>query len=77
MAEGATPSMLFIACSVVSLFRRLIDERLISAARSDNEELLLEVLQEHDGEFDINFRDGCVHPRGALMSRSRPTPFIA
>lgn len=33
-----------------------IDERLLAAARSDSEELLLEVFEE--GNFDINFKDG-------------------
>ncbi|KAF8588936.1 hypothetical protein K439DRAFT_1651726 [Ramaria rubella] len=33
------------------------NERLLSAARSDNEDLLLEVF-EHPDRFDINFRDG-------------------
>jgi hypothetical protein len=35
------------------------DERLLAAARSDNEDLLLEVFK-HKGKFDINFQDGCV-----------------
>lgn len=37
---------------------RYLDERLLAAARTDNEELLLEVFEE--GKFDINFQDGCV-----------------
>ena len=37
---------------------RYPDERLLAAARTDNEELLLEVFEE--GKFDINFQDGCV-----------------
>jgi len=32
------------------------DERLLAAAREDNEELLLEVFDE--GKFDINYQDG-------------------
>ncbi|PCH34344.1 ankyrin [Wolfiporia cocos MD-104 SS10] len=32
------------------------NERLLAAARSDNEELLLEVFEE--GKFDINYKDG-------------------
>lgn len=31
---------------------------MLAAARTDNEELLLEVFEE--GKFDINFQDGCV-----------------
>ncbi len=34
------------------------DERLLAAARSDNEDMLLEVFDE--GKFDINAQDGCV-----------------
>ena len=34
------------------------DERLLAAARSDNEELIQEVFEE--GGFDINCKDGCV-----------------
>ena len=34
------------------------DERLLAAARSDNEDLLLEIFEE--GNFDINVKDGCV-----------------
>ena len=33
-----------------------IDERLIAAAREDNEEMLLEVFEE--GGYDINYQDG-------------------
>ncbi|KAI0962684.1 hypothetical protein AcW1_001450 [Taiwanofungus camphoratus] len=32
------------------------NERLLAAARSDNEDLLLEVFEE--GKFDINYKDG-------------------
>lgn len=32
------------------------DERLLAAARSDSEEILLEVFEQ--GNFDINFKDG-------------------
>ena len=41
------------------------DERLLAAARSDNEDMLLEVFGE--GNFDINAQDGCVY--GAPVSR--------
>jgi hypothetical protein len=34
------------------------DERLLGAARTDNEELLLEIFEQ--GKFDINFQDGFV-----------------
>ena len=34
------------------------DERLLAAARQDNEEMLLEVFEQ--GDYDINFQDGCV-----------------
>jgi hypothetical protein len=50
----------------------MTDERLLAAARFDDEDLLLEVL-EHPDSFDINFRDGCVHNHGALITRPRPT----
>lgn len=36
------------------------DERLLAAARADNEDLLLEVFEQ--GGFDINFQDGLVQP---------------
>ena len=32
------------------------DERLIAAARQDNEEMLLEVLEQ--GGYDVNYQDG-------------------
>lgn len=35
------------------------DQRLLAAARDDNEEMILEVF-EHEGGFDINYQDGCV-----------------
>lgn len=34
------------------------DQRLLAAARDDNEDMLLEVLEA--GDFDINFQDGSV-----------------
>ena len=34
------------------------DERLLAAARSENEDMLLEIFEE--GNFDINTKDGCV-----------------
>lgn len=37
----------------------ILDERMLAAAKQDNEELILEVF-EKEGSFDINFRDGCV-----------------
>ncbi|KAF9812515.1 hypothetical protein IEO21_06154 [Rhodonia placenta] len=37
------------------------NERLLAAAREDNEELLLQVFEE--GKFDINYQDGCAGPR--------------
>ena len=36
-----------------------IDERLLAAARADNEDLLLEILEDPDS-FDINYQDGFV-----------------
>jgi hypothetical protein len=36
----------------------ITDERLLGAARSDNQELLLEIFDK--GSFDINFQDGYV-----------------
>ena len=42
----------FVVCGEYRL-----DERLLAAAKSDNEELLLEVF-DHPGTFDINFADG-------------------
>ena len=41
------------------LLIELLDERMLAAAKQDNEELILEVF-EKEGSFDINFRDGCV-----------------
>lgn len=38
------------------MFHLSLDERLLAAARQDNEELILEIL-EH-GTFDINYKDG-------------------
>ena len=35
-----------------------LDERVLAAARDDNEDLLLEVFEQ--GNFDINCQDGCV-----------------
>ena len=46
---------------MISLSIVLEEERLLAAARSDNEELLLEVF-EQPGTFDINCQDGCVVP---------------
>lgn len=47
-------------CILVSSLRERahcdLDERLLAAAREDNEEMLLEVFEE--GKFDINFKDG-------------------
>ena len=34
------------------------DQRLLAAAREDNEDLLLEIFDTED--FDINYQDGCV-----------------
>ena len=34
----------------------IVDERLIAAARQDNEEMLLEIFDQ--GGYDINFQDG-------------------
>jgi hypothetical protein len=35
-----------------------LEERLFAAARADNEDLLLEVFDEDEGNFDINDKDG-------------------
>lgn len=35
-----------------------VDQRLLAAAREDNEDMLLEVFEKDN--FDINFQDGCV-----------------
>jgi hypothetical protein len=40
------------------LVTQCLDERLLSAARQDNQELLQQVFEE--GNFDINYKDGCV-----------------
>lgn len=34
----------------------LLDERLLAAARDDNEDLLIEIFEQ--GGFDINYQDG-------------------
>lgn len=34
------------------------DQRLLAAAREDNEEMLLEIFEQ--GGFNINYQDGCV-----------------
>ena len=65
-SKGASYSM-FESCT----FARNIadcdeDERLIAAARTDNEEMLLEVFE--SGDFDINYQDGCV--TGILLNSS-------
>jgi hypothetical protein len=40
------------------VLNRASDERLLAAAREDNETLLEEIFEE--GNFDINFQDGSV-----------------
>lgn len=53
--------MLQSSCQTCPEAGDLADERLLAAARSDNEDLLLEVFEE--GKFDINYKDGYVpHP---------------
>ena len=47
------------------LLLRLTDERLLAAARDDNEDLLLTIFEE--GGFDINCQDGCVLCLRALL----------
>jgi len=49
-----------------------LDERVLAAARDDNEDLLLEIF-EH-GNFDINCQDGCVFPWPLLAPNAHRTP---
>jgi len=58
--EGASHSMSCSARLPHFLIYGRTDEQLISAARYDNEDILLEVFK-HPDKFDINHRDGCVH----------------
>lgn len=48
----------------ISSFATVVDERLLAAARSENEDLLLEIFEE--GNFDINATDGYVLEKCAL-----------
>lgn len=54
--KGATNSELSTDLLLYMLILGGLDERLLSAARTDNEELLLEIFTE--GNFDINCQDG-------------------
>ena len=47
--------------------RQIADQRLIAAAREDNEDMLLEIFDE--GGFDINYKDGCVHASPSRTNR--------
>jgi len=50
------------------------DERLLAAAKSDNEELLLDIFDDPDS-FDVNYQDGFVHylqPDSHPLSSFRP-----
>jgi hypothetical protein len=53
---------------VIANERLPLDELLLAAARTDNEDLLEEVFDDPDAKFDINFRDGCVHIQGKLLT---------
>ena len=46
----------------------MTDERLVAAARQDDEELLLEVLENPGLDFDINYQDGYVSSYAASTS---------
>lgn len=57
-SKGASNSELSARFWRWRLYRLMLglDERLIAAARTDNEDLLLEIFSE--GKFDINCQDG-------------------
>lgn len=44
----------------VSGHREITDERLLAAARNDDEDMILEILDDDSRPFDINFQDGSV-----------------
>jgi len=57
--KGASNSVLaFLTFSCRDFANWILDERVLAAARSDNEDLLLEVFEQ--GDFDINCQDGYV-----------------
>ena len=58
--EGASPSRSMASQGKFFTYWQLTDEQLLSAARTDNEEMLLVVFGCPE-KFDINFTDGCVH----------------
>lgn len=61
-SKGANNSAYRAQKSTVNpLISRAADERLLAAARTDNEEMLLEIFEQ--GGFDINFQDGSVGHR--------------
>ena len=49
---------LIVMCKTCSTLLWIADQRLLAAAREDNEEMLLEIFEQ--GGFDVNFQDGCV-----------------
>ena len=53
--EGASTSKP-LSMHAIYILKLSADERLLAAARTDNEEMLLDVFDK--GGFDINFQDG-------------------
>jgi hypothetical protein len=56
--QGASNSALIFLHSSLAIVLIRLDERVLAAARDDNEDLLLEIFEQ--GNFDINCQDGCV-----------------
>ena len=56
--QGASNSALIFWHSRLAIVLIRLDERVLAAARDDNEDLLLEIFEQ--GNFDINCQDGCV-----------------
>jgi hypothetical protein len=70
--QGASNSALAFLHSRLGIVLIRLDERVLAAARDDNEDLLLEIFEQ--GNFDINCQDGCVtflrpnwHPKLTLL----------
>jgi hypothetical protein len=61
----------YVLVSAIFLIRVGSDERLLAAARSDSEDLLLEIFEQ--GNFDINCQDGCVLVCSVLHAKAHPT----
>ena len=63
--QGANNSMftsgIVSECQRIGFSPHIVDQRLLAAAREDNEEMILEIFEQ--GGFDINFQDGYVSSR--------------